>query len=821
MWATILTVIGSHGIAQSGAQTARLRGVQRFALEGSGLSMRGPVRPWAYLGDQGRRAALFGDETGSFEAWIWPLKLVRDVRLAFKVPEYDEPIAGAAVARDVIIRPEGATIVYTHPSFTVRQHLYVPLNDPGVIMLLDVDAVRPLEILVRMHAEFNLAWPGSFGGGDITWQPDQRRFLLLQGGVRWYNAFIGSPFASNGTSHAAHDGPTVPAQFVIRYDSRSSSDYIPIVIAGGATARDSVELVYRRLLERAPTLWREKVAHYRSVSSQQLGITSPDAQINQALEWSKVNLDQQLVCSPDLGCSLGYGRASGDAAITSLAMNAVGHFERVRDELRFRALRGDASPFWILACSAYWKASGDDAFVKQQWPSLVKAFRSSASTDTDGDGLLENPKADAGAIEISGLGVDIRTDIYLAGVWVAALEGMQELARAAGDLGIAAEASALYERAQNSLESKFWLGGAGIYVFAILQPAENSAAPRMNDALTVWPSAAMSFGLLDDARSDRMLREVGSSAITADWGARMLSREHHLYDPLNYNNGTVSPLVTGFVAVAHYRYHRSWAGHDLVRDVARATFDFARGRTPKVLSGALYDVLETAGPQQFFATSMLVTPLVRGMIGIEPDAPNRALSIEPHLPAEWNSLDVTNIAVGGHRVSMSIRRGHGKYEISLRRTGPAAPLFVRLAPALPLGARIEGARINDRDVPTHAEETAHDVHAMIELTLSAAAEIEIEYDGGIEVSAPEETLRLGDPSTALRVLDFRRDGRDYVLLVEGTGTNTYSLELRAETRVRSVTGADLVSQANQRVQLRLQTAAATAQVVRREIRIRT
>ena len=862
-WLILLQGAGTG--QQTPARPDLARAIPRFGLEGGVLMARGPVRPWSYLGDQGRKAALFGDETGSFEAWIWPMKLVRELRLAFKLTENDEPIQGAVVAREVIARPEGATIVYSHPAFTVREHVIVPLNEPGVLVLLEVETVRSLSVLVRMDADFNLAWPGSAGGGYITWLPDRHRFLISQSGVGSYNAFIGSPFATDGATQAVNEASTIPTQFRLRFDPATvGADYIPIVIAGAPTSRDSVELIYNRLLERAPVYWREKLDHYRSVRQEQLGINSPDAELDQAFEWAKVNLDQQLVCNPDLGCGLvaGFGRAGagdfrgagwffgGDAAINSTAMSAIGQFSRVNDGLRFLAryqradgkiaheisqaagrlpwftdypnawLHGETTPFWIMACYSYWTASGDDAFLKQLWPNIARAFRWSASTDSDGDGLMENAKAGASAIAASGLGESLGTDIYLAGVWVAALDGLREMARAAGDLGVASDAAVLFEKAHESLESRFWLDAPGIYAFALLEPRPESPGPRLSDALTVWPASAMSFGLLDDARAMRMLRELGSSAITADWGARMLSRYHPLYDPLHSNNGTVWPFASGFAALAHYRYHRGWAGFDLVRDVARATFDFARGRTPEVLSGAFYNVLDTAVPKQFVATSMLVSPLVTGLIGMEVDAPNRALLLEPHLPAEWNTLEVNNMHVGAHRVSMTIRRGNGKYEISLRRSGPALPLFVRLSPALPLGTRVVRASVNDRDVTLHAEESVHDVHAMVELTLAAAAEIEIEYDGGLEVNSPTESLEIGDRSSALKVLDFYRSGQDYVLLIEGVPGASYALGLRAESRVRSVTGAEIVEQANQRLQLRVRFGAGSTPFARREIRLR-
>jgi glycogen debranching enzyme len=861
-----------HGQTPAPAAGDSLRGIPKFELEGGPLFSAGTARPWVYLADQGRRAAIFGDEAGSFEVWAWPLKLVRDLRLAFKIPEYDEPIAGATIARSVVARPEGASIVYSHPSFTVRQHVFAPLNEPGVIMLLEVETVRPLDVLVRMHADFNLAWPGSMGGGYITWQAEQRRFLLSQGGVRLYNAMIGSPFATLGTTHPAHDAPMVPSQFTLRFDPAVAvSDFIPIVIAGGATTRDSVELVYRRLLGNAPAYWREKVDHYRRVRQEQLSIETPDSRLNQALEWAKVNLDQQLVCNPDLGCGLvaGFGRAGagnfrpgfgwyfgGDAAINSFAMSGLGQFNLVREGLLFLAkyqradgkiaheishaaarlpwfneypytwFHGDTTPFWIMACTSYWNASADQVFLKQLWPNIVKAFLWSAATDSDGDGLMENPRAGAGAIEVGGLGEQLWTDIYLAGVWVAALDGLRQMARAADDGLITRQADSLYAKAQRSLEEKFWMENVGMYAFAILQPQTDSAGrvpvrPRLNEALTVWPATAMSFGLLEATRADRMLREIGSSAITADWGTRMLSRYHRLYDPLHYNNGTVWPFVTGFAALAHYRYHRGWAGHDLVRDVARSTFDFARGRTPELLSGAFYNVLDTAVPQQFFATSMMVTPLLKGLLGLEADAPNRALSIEPHLPADWNSVLVNEVALGRDRLFLTMRRGSSRFELTIRRATPGAALFIRFSPALPLGARIMSVRVDDRDVPVQAEESAHDVHALVELSLLSSAEVQIEYEGGMEIITPAEQLQIGDPSSVLKVLDFRQREREYVVAVEGVPGGTYTLALRTGLRVRSILNGELLEQSGDRIQVRFRFDAAPAPFARREIRIRT
>ncbi|HEX7119552.1 MAG TPA: GH116 family glycosyl hydrolase [Longimicrobiales bacterium] len=867
---------GMQGAEAARAPRTTPRGVPRFPIEDGPLALHGRAHPGAYVAEVGRRAALLGDEGGIFEAWVWPLQLVRDLRLAFRIPEYDEPIAGERVMRSVTVRPEALTLTYAHASFTVKQHVFVPLDEPGALMLLEVETVRPLDVLVRMRADFDQAWSGALGGGSIAWLDRERRFLLYQGGARHYHGLIGSPFAVDGTSPPVHDGSTTPAQFTLRFGAgQATADFVPIVIAGGAAPRDSIAAVYDRLLADASRYYAEKLEHYRDVRRGLLAIATPDDRLNLAFEWAKVNLDQPFVCDPELGCGLvaGFGPAGpggfrpgfdrysgGDMAISSLGMDALGRFGLVREGLEFLAryqrgdgripheishaaarlpsfhddpyarFHGDATPFWVLACYEYWKASGDAAFLRDRWPSIVRAYRWSAATDRDGDGLVENPLAGAGAVRVRGLDAEPHTDIHLAAIWVAALEGVREMARAMGDDALADEADALFERASRSIDDGFWLDPAGIYAFAPLRgggaagvagtvtgagaartapPGGTTAAGatatgrgvRPDDALTVWPSTALAFRLLDARRGARMLRELSSSAITTDWGTRMLSRDHPRYDPLHYDNGAVWPFMTGFAALAHFRYHRPWAGFDLVRDVARTTFDFARGRHPEPLSGAFYQVLDTTVPQRFLAASMLVNPLVRGLLGLEADAPNHAVAIEPHLPAHWDTMSVENFRVGTDRLDVSIRREGEIYALGVRRTtdparkaGVAAPLAARIAPALPLGARVVRVTVNGRDAAVHVEETASDVHPVVELELEDEALVEIEFRGGVEVVPPPERLRLGQPSRGLRILDFRRDGRDYVLLLEGAAGRSYPLELRTAARLRRLRGATLVGQ---------------------------
>ena len=186
---------------------------------------------------------------------------------------------------------------------------------------------------------------------------------------------------------------------------------------------------------------------------------------------------------------------------------------------------------------------------------------------------------------------------------------------------------------------------------------------------------APAFGLLDADRADAELAFIADT-VHARW-----------------------PLATGLVALAFYEYHREPEGFALLSGMARR---------------------ETS------TASMFILPLVRGLIGWDVDAPNRAFAVEPHLPARWNAVSLDNLKVGTQEVDVSLARDARTYRIRLSKTG-STPLSVRIAPALPLGARVTGVTVNEADVPVHIEETQYDTHVVIETTLQREVEVEIDY----------------------------------------------------------------------------------------------
>ncbi len=801
-----------------------------FPLGESPLALRGPARPGMFMSAVGRKAIAMGTEEGPLELWSWPIKWAHDFELSFRIPKYTAAIRGRSVAHSVIERPEGITIEYAHEQFTVREHVFVPLDEPAVVILLEVDAIRPLDIVVEFTPDIHFAWPAGLGGQYLVWEQNARAFLFSEGKSS-INAFLGSPAVTRASDVPAHMLAAERPQLVLgvgtsteRYTAPKLGEppghnvnihaaYIPIVLAGGQMSRDAALALYRRLSApgAAEAEWKKRVAHADAMRSTMFALRSPDALLNKAVEYAKVNLDESMVCNPDLGCGLvaGYGLSGaasdrpgfgwffgGDASINSFAMNGAGQSALVRDgALQFFAkyqradgkitheisqgaghvdwftypypyYHGDTTPFWILAAGEYWRQTGDTATVRALWPNLTRAFDWSRATDINGDGLMENPAAGAGALEVGDLQIGILSDVYLSGVWIASLDRFARMATAMGEPALAERATAIRAKALATIESTLWMPEQKQYAFALLKDGS------VNSNLTSWPATAMSFDVLDPAHGAEMAARLASSTIMTDWGARPLNANSTLFDPLHYNNGAVWPFVTGFVSLAEYRYHNAPAGWFALQSIARTGFDQSLGRNPEVMSGRLYKPLDTAVPQQFFATSMVLTPLIRGLLGIDVDVPARRVTIAPHLPPDWDTVAVDNVPVGTGLMSFELRRTAGRITASVTRSGDTAPIEVVFSPALPLGARVSVAGAVSQPTPG-------DLHVTVKAMAGATAALSVSYSGGFSIVPPSMPAIIGHRSEAPRVLSERLDAEGrYVVSLEGIAGRTYPFRVR-------------------------------------------
>ena len=175
------------------------------------------------------------------------------------------------------------------------------------------------------------------------------------------------------------------------------------------------------------------------------------------------------------------------------------------------------------------------------------------------------------------------------------------------------------------------------------------------------------------------------------------------------------------------------------------TFDWARGRHPELLSGRYYRPLDEAVPHQFFATSMLVSPLLMGTFGWEPDAPHRRARLAPQLPPQWEHTTIRNLGLGETTVDAEFEQGASRFVATLTARGPAITL--ELAIPIPPGAR-------DVRSSLPGESSTAELYVVSVQLSQTPSRIEIEWTGGLRVEPPTMVLQPGQPSQGLRILDY-------------------------------------------------------------------
>jgi len=823
-----------HGLGQSSgpSQDAAATGlIPAFPIERSAIGLSRPARPQNPFDKLGRRFAVLGFESGGFEAWAYPLKLVRNFSFSFLLGSSTVPIEGRDIVRWVHVEPAATSLTFTYQSFTVKAHFVTSAKEPGAVILLEVDAVEPLTVVCSFLPVLQPMWPAGLGGQYAYWDSALKAYLLSEP-TRSNHGFLGSPAAQGISYTPAHMLSDVPNQFKIEVAEPKSvvGKFIPIVLAGGKGRREDVRAVYARLAADPSAVYRDALEHFRKLQEGTLRIKTPSRELDLALEWAKVAYDNLLVDNPDLGrglvAGLGVSGTSGrpgfgwffgtDAYLNSLSLNSLGATEISRDALAFTQkwqrkdgkmaheltqaagyldwwkdypygyIHGDTSPYYIVAVHDYFLQTGDKEFLSASWPSVLRAYFWSQATDENDDGLMDNARAGLGALEFGSL-TGIQTDVYLAAVWAKACLALGDLAGAMGDRKLEEAAKRDAEKARQAFDGRFWDGPNGQYSYAFTK--DGQLVPE----ITPWSAVACFWDLGPPERSAQTLSRIASADVVSDWGVRMISTRSPLYEPLNYNYGAAWPFLSGWVSAALFRRGFIQAGYATLLATARHTFDNSLGSVTELYSGAQNIWPAEAVSHQGFSTGGVVLPLVRGLFGLEADAARKTVRFAPRFPANWANVRAQGFRVGGRSFTFSFERERGQLRTKVS-SEPGAGFRLEFAPLLGPGTRLIGAMVNAQQVTWSDEmkEGGPDlcVQPRIVAELTGEDTIEVAFDPAPEVLPPDIVSRTGDVDRGLKVVRVERTETGLELVLDGRAGETYNVNVFQFDKVVSVEGAE-------------------------------
>ncbi|MFI5253776.1 MAG: amylo-alpha-1,6-glucosidase [Bacteroidota bacterium] len=816
--------------------------IPAFKLEKNDLELSRLAQPLQYFDKIGKRAGIMGFESGTFEMWVWPWKPLRNFELSFLLGTSTQPILAKDIARTISVTPEATVITYTYESFTVKEIIIVPRDEPGAILLLDVHNNVPLTIVAGFLPVMQPMWPAGIGGQFSYWDDDANAYVISEG--QWRTIVLcGSPAGVQMAAPPAHMFADNPIQFKIDVKpGASDGKFIPIIIAGGGDMKmDTVKAIYTRLWKNAAFYYHENYQYYRQLRNSTTQIVTPNNEFNLAYEWGKVALDNLLVTNPHLGTGLvaGFGLSGGgarpgfawffggDAFINSLSFDSYGATSTVRDALEFtqkwqrqdnfpirKKKPGDApkdvgkmahelsqsdglvdwwndyhygynhadtTPWYLVAMGDYVRTSGDIDFLKKSWSSVKQAYQWCLSKDSDGDGLMDLKGAGLGALEFGKL-VGIYSDVYTCGVFVQGIKEVIMMADLVKDMETKAQAQEQLVKANKAMEKIFWMEKEGFYTYGATEKGEQVKER------SPWVGTAFMFSLLNKDHTEQSLELMNGADLCSDWGTRSLSPFSSLFDPTNYNYGAAWPFISSFFATAQFKYHYNLAGYSSVESVVKHVFDNALGEVPEVFSGDINQKLAEGYHHQGFSTTGYMLPYVRGLIGLEVDALHNQVSLSPHLPPNWDSVVINHVSIANRVYNFKINQAEDGISVQMF-TAESKPCSVKFTPdfppgTIPLRASIGSVPINDFS-PTFCSV----VHEM-----SNNDRIEIFCKPSVAILPPTLQTAPGATNYSIKVISEKVDPSDSKLLrllVEGKGGESYQLNLLRADQIVSIHGATL------------------------------
>src|SRR5436853_3283220 len=292
--------------------------------------------------------------------------------------------------------------------------------------------------------------------------------------------------------------------------------------------------------------------------------------------------------------------------------------------------------------------SGDVDFAKEKWESLWKAYQFLKST-YDTQNLPQNFGIGHGWVEGGPL-LPISTELYQSGLGAQALSSLSSLAHLVGKDDTSKELEQTFAQQKTFLNQTFWSAEKKLYSFALDRNNQRVDIPSVLATVPMW------FGLLDEDKSEAMLSLLADSDHQTDWGMRIISSHDPKYNPGGYHFGSVWPLFTGWASVGEYRYHRTLPAYSNLRANALLGLDGSLGHVTEVLSGDYYQPISTSSPHQIWSAAMVVSPVLRGMLGVDADAVNHRLTFAPHVPADWDHFSIRNLHVANSSIELGFRR---------------------------------------------------------------------------------------------------------------------------------------------------------------------
>jgi glycogen debranching enzyme len=327
----------------------------------------------------------------------------------------------------------------------------------------------------------------------------------------------------------------------------------------------------------------------------------------------------------------------------------------------------DATPLFVILLGKLARWGADPEIIDELLPAADAALQWITNYgDRDGDGYVEYQRATDRGLRNQGWkdsndGINfadgtlaqppialVEVQAYVYGAYLA----RSELAAIRGDNEMAAHWSHQASSLQRSFNQDFWLADRGYYCVGL------DADKRPIDALASNMGHALWTGIVDPEKAKLVADRLLTPDLFSGYGIRTLAKSMGAYNPASYHNGSVWPHDTALCVSGLMRYgfteHACRVAAGLIEAAA-----FFSGRLPELFCG--FDRDEVPGPVPYPTScspqawaSAAPIGILTALLGLEPDIPASTLRLGPALPPEWGAVEVHDIPLGSHHLSINV-----------------------------------------------------------------------------------------------------------------------------------------------------------------------
>ncbi|MBW4619361.1 MAG: amylo-alpha-1,6-glucosidase [Cyanosarcina radialis HA8281-LM2] len=351
-----------------------------------------------------------------------------------------------------------------------------------------------------------------------------------------------------------------------------------------------------------------------------------------------------------------------------IRMGELATFQKIPHSPYYGA--ADTTALFLITLHETWKWLGDISLLHDYREAIDRGLDwFDRYGDLDSDGFQEYQKRSTAGIDNQAWKDSGDAIVYPDGSQVQAPKALCELQGYAFDarmrmaevfeaLGEGQRAAELRQKAaklQSQFEERFWCEELGFYAFALdpdKQPVKTIAS---NPGHCLWS------GIVRPDRAVQVGRRLLQPDMWSGWGIRTLSSDNPAYNPFSYHRGSVWPHDNGIIAMGLKRYGLTAEVAQVAEGIFDAARHFASYRIPELYGGIDRQVgafpapyREANVPQGWAAAS--VFQLLQAILGLQADAPNGLLLVDPALPDWLPDITLRQVEIGNAQVDLRFWR---------------------------------------------------------------------------------------------------------------------------------------------------------------------